>query len=72
MRYSLINVEVDHGETVDGNWIQDVTGTFEDALQIAQETEKTNSSRIQIAVVEQLNSSVAILGYWKDLIKIHG
>mgnify|MGYP001626080717 CR=1 FL=1 len=72
MKYSLINVEVDHGETVDGNWIQDVTGTFEDALRIAQETEKANSGRIQVAIVEQIDSSVVILGYWKNLKKIHG
>lgn len=72
MKYSLINVEADHGETVDGNWIQDVTGTFEDALRIAQETKKANSGRIQVTIVEQIDSSVAILGYWKNLKKIHG
>lgn len=72
MKYSLINVDVDNGETVDGYWLQDVNGTFEDALRATQETERVNSYRIQVAVVEQINSPVAILGYWKNKRKICG
>ena len=67
MKYSLINVKVDNGKTAGGNWIQNVTETFGDALRIAQETGTANSSRIRIAIVEQINSSVEIFGYWKTL-----
>lgn len=57
MKYSLINVSVLHEEagTVDGVWLQDHTGTLKTASKVARETEKANSNRIKIAVVESLN-----------------
>lgn len=57
MRYSLINVSNEHDGIVDGNWIQNFTGSFEEACKFARETEKINSNRITVAVVEELSGS---------------
>lgn len=68
-KYSLINVFKDHGTTVDGNWIQDITGTLEEAVQLAREIEKVNGNKISIAVVNQVNSTVPMLQFWTNLEK---
>lgn len=68
-KYSLINVFQDHGDTIDGNWIQDVTGTLEEAVQLARKIEKINGNKISIAVVDQVNSTVPILQFWTNLKK---
>lgn len=54
MIFSLINVSKEKDGNVDGNWIQDFTGTFEKAVEWAKRTEIANSSRIDVAVVEQV------------------
>lgn len=56
-RYSLINVFNEHDGYVDGNWIQDFSGSFEKACRFARETEKINSNRLDIAVVEKLSGA---------------
>lgn len=59
MKYSLINVRKQVGDVVvDGNWIQDHVGTLETAIQKAKRTEEVNSHNIDVAVVEQLASTV--------------
>lgn len=56
MRFSLINVYKEHDGLVDGTWIQNCTGTLKKAIKAARDTEKANSNRITIAVVEAINS----------------
>lgn len=70
MKYSLINVEVDKGETVDGYWVQNVIGSLKDAAKIARETEKANGYRIKIAIVNEINSTTPLLEYWRGLKRI--
>ena len=53
MKFSLINVVREENGLVDGVWIQNYTGTLEEAAQWARDTEKANSNRITVAVVEQ-------------------
>ncbi len=67
MRYSLINVQKEQDGIVDGNWLQDYTGDLKDAVICARETEKLNSNRIDIAVVEAVTGSSAVLRYHKCL-----
>lgn len=56
MRYSLILVCKEHNGFVDGVWLQDSIGSLEKAIKLARDTEKANSSRISVAVVDGLNS----------------
>ena len=56
-RYSLINVSREHDNMVDGMWIQDYTGSIDEAIQLARETETANSNRITVAVVKNTNNS---------------
>ena len=56
MKYSLINVEKDHGNgLIDGTWIQNYTGDLDGAKERAKGTEQVNSNRIKVAVVEALS-----------------
>ena len=58
MRYSLINIyNVQENGRIDGVWMQDFIGSFEEAVQCARETEAANSYKISIAVVGKLNCS---------------
>lgn len=57
MKFSLINVDNETGGLVDGVWMQDHTSTLETAIEKAIRTEKANSNRIKVAVVEKTNSS---------------
>ena len=58
MKFSLVQVYKDNGNTVDGVWIQDHIGTVESAEQAARDTESANSGRISVAVVEDLSHIV--------------
>lgn len=64
MRYSLINVDREKDGFVDGNWVQDYTGTLEGAIKCARETENINSGRINIAVVDEVNKTNPVLSYY--------
>ena len=66
-KYSLIVVFQNHGKTVDGNWIQDVTGTLEEASEKAKRIEAANSNRISVAVVDAVNSTTPMLQFWTGL-----
>jgi len=57
MKFSLINVDKQSGEFVDGVWIQDHISTFETAVKKARDTEKANGNKIIVAVIEDLNIS---------------
>ena len=58
MKFSLVQVYKDNGNTVDVVWLQDHIGTVESAEQAARDTEAANSGRISVAVVEDLSSIV--------------
>jgi len=58
MNYSLINVSHERNGLVDGVWLQDCTGVaLEEAKKRSRDTERANSNRIVVAVVESLNYS---------------
>lgn len=54
MRFTLIGVDRQKGGFVDGTWIQNFTGTLEEATQWARDTEEANSNRISVAVIEDM------------------
>ena len=54
MRFTLINVSHEKDGVVDGAWLQDHTGTIETATEEARETERANSNRITVAVIEYM------------------
>ena len=58
MKFSLVQVYKDNGNTVDGVWLQNHIGTVETAEQVARDTESANSGRISVAVVEDLSHIV--------------
>jgi hypothetical protein len=53
-KYSLINVSSEVNGIVSGVWIQDFMGTLEAAKEWALGTEKANSNKITVAVVDHL------------------
>lgn len=54
MRFALVCIDHEKDGLVDGAWMQNFTGTLEEASQWARETEKANSNRISVAVVEDM------------------
>ena len=54
MKFTLVNVDREKDGLVCGAWIQNFTGTLEEAVQWARETEQANSNRISVAVVEDM------------------
>lgn len=55
MKYSLMQiVKQRENGNIDGWWIHDHTGTLESATMLAASTEKVNSNKIEIAVVDQV------------------
>jgi hypothetical protein len=71
MKFSLINVNNQAGNRVDGNWIQNHIGTMETAFEVAKQTEAANGGQITVAIVTEVNSSVPMLTYWTDLIRLN-
>ena len=67
-RYSLINVWARNNGRVSGNWVQDCIGTLNDAMKRARATEKANSNRIEIAIIEQTAEIMA--DYVSNVIEI--
>lgn len=57
MKFSLIQVYKEIDKLEDGVWIQDHIGTLDTAVKVANETEKANGNRIEVAVVEKVHSS---------------
>jgi hypothetical protein len=53
-KYSLIQVSSRNNGLINGVWLQDCTGSLEEAFQRAKDTEKANSNRIEVAVVESV------------------
>ncbi len=66
--YSLIHVDEENGRnpdgTINGTWLQDCSGTTLDAaLNRARETEKANSNRFDVAVVDAVPGTTLIGTY---------
>jgi len=70
MRYSLIVVYKEDNGIVEGVWIENHTGTIDTATQKARATEKANSNRISVAVVDDLNYSTPNYCYRKSLTRL--
>lgn len=66
-KYSLINVCKEKDGYVDGTWIQDSIGSFAKAVRIARDTEKANSNRIIVAVVNGLSAYIPDYSLLKHL-----
>jgi len=67
MKFSLVNVTSSGGDLVSGNWLHDVTGSFEDAELRAKQIEDANGGKIDVAVVPHISSTVPMLYYCVDL-----
>lgn len=57
MKFSIVQVDNQSGNIVDGVWIQDHCGTLETATECARGTELANGKRITVAVVRSLGGS---------------
>ncbi len=71
MIFSLINVSSEKDNKVSGYWIQNHIGTLESAKKVAKETEKVNSNKIDIAVVEEVSSVVPALCFHEYLERLN-
>ena len=71
MIFSLIIVSKEKNGIVEGYWMQDHIGTLESAQKLADETNEINGNSLNIAIVEQLNSTVPILNYWTGLKRLN-
>jgi len=70
MKFSLIIVTKEVEGKVEGYWIQDHIGTIETATEVANKTSEVNSGQ-NIAVVDQIGSTVPMLGYWNQLQRLN-
>lgn len=67
MQLALLNVSKENSKSVDGNWIQNFTGTLEAAIEKANSFFKANpSSERKIAIVDDLGTN-CILSYHTDV-----
>ena len=55
--YSLVQVVREYNGLVDGVWLQNYFGTIDTATEAAHATQQSNSNRITVAVVHNLNYS---------------
>lgn len=69
-KYSLIQVQERKNGRVSGYWIQDCVGTIEEAFERKEDTEKANSNRIEIAIVEQLTNGCPRWDYIRNIKEI--
>jgi hypothetical protein len=63
-KFSLINVTQDNFGYVSGYWIQDHIGTLESANALKIATNAVNSNKLDIAIIEQVNSVTPMLGFF--------
>ncbi|MEC4565367.1 hypothetical protein L8C07_05370 [Paenibacillus sp. CMAA1739] len=62
-KFSLVNVAERKNGRVSGVWLQDVTGTKNEAFKCARDTEKANGNRIEVAVVKRIEGSTPNYDY---------
>ena len=68
--FSLLTVSKEKDGIVEGYWIQDHIGTLETATERAKSTSELNRGQ-NIAVVDGIRCTSAILGFWKNQIKLN-
>lgn len=68
-KFSLINTTSNNAGKVSGYWIQDSTGTLEEAKQKARETEAVNGNKITVTVTNRVNGSVPRYDHLTNLIE---
>jgi hypothetical protein len=66
-KFSLINVSERKGLIVSGVWMQDFTGSKEEAFKRAESTKKANGNRIDVAVVERVGGSTPNYNYLTNI-----
>jgi hypothetical protein len=67
MKFSLVQIYSEIDGCVDGVWIQDYTGELNSAIKKARETEKANSDRIKVSVVEKIGGATPVYSLLKNL-----
>ncbi|MBG9693165.1 hypothetical protein ABD91_20710 [Lysinibacillus sphaericus] len=67
IKFSLIQIYSEKDGHVDGIWIQDYTGSLNNAIKEANETERANSNRIKVAVVEKIGGHIPEYNLLKSL-----
>lgn len=67
--YSIINVEKDNGDTVDGYWIEDCCRGI---VQAKEKLKSYQNSEYKgnYALTEKVNSTIPNMQYWTNLKKI--
>lgn len=69
-KYSLVNVSGRMNGKVSGTWLQDVTGSVEEAIERARSTERANGNRIEVAVVDRIEGSTPRYNHLTNLEEI--
>lgn len=57
IKFSLFHIYKEENSFIDGIWLQGHIGTLETAIQVVIDTEKANSNKINVAVIEGDNFS---------------
>jgi len=71
MKFSLINVIAEDGDKVSGYWVQDHVGTIDSANQLLLDSNAVNGNKLNLAIVDALNSCIPLLGYWSNLRRVY-
>lgn len=66
-KFSLINIQTEKDGKISGYWIQGHIGTLVSAKQVASRTEKANSNKIAVGIVEAVSTTTPALHYFRDL-----
>jgi len=66
-KFSLINISSEKNEYVSGYWIQDHIGNLESANVLVSETNIANNNKLNIAIVEEISSTVPGLSIYTNL-----
>jgi hypothetical protein len=70
LKFSLIIIIEQSAALVGGYWIQNHIGSLASAIEAARATQAANSNKIEVAVVAELSSPTAALGYWTNLTRL--
>ena len=66
-KFSLINISSEKNGYVSGYWIQDHIGNLESANVLVSETNIANNNKLNIAIVEEISSTVPGLSIYTNL-----
>lgn len=70
MKFSLVTVSEQTGDTFSGYWVQNHVGTIETAAAKARRTEEVNGHKITVAVVAEVASVVPMLDRHERLTRL--